>query len=146
MDKHILLEERRLHNLIFRNMRLCDAENNHPLSYRLRGMIIGYLCEHDGEDVYQKDLESEFFVRGSTMTESLAQLEEDGYIERRQAERDRRLKCVVATEKAKVIHARFAERVKEWEKRLVDGIDPEELAIYFKVVDKLCSNMEAEKQ
>lgn len=146
MDKQVLLEERRLHNLIFRNMRVCDAENKAPLSYRLRGMIIGFLCEHEGEDVYQKDLEAEFFVRGSTMTASFAQLEEDGYIVRRQGVRDRRLKSVVATEKAKEIHSRFSARVKEWEKRLIDGIDPDELAIYFKVIDKLCSNMEAEKQ
>ncbi len=146
MEKQILLEERRLHNLIFRSIKLCDEKSDAPLSYRLRGMIIGYLCEHEGKEVYQKDLEAEFFVRGSTMAASLAQLEEDGFIVRKQAERDRRLKFVEATDKAKDLHDRFAERVKDWEKRLVDGIDPEELEIYFKVVDKLCSNMEAEKQ
>ena len=139
-----MLEERRLHNLIFRNMRLCDNDNQ-PLSYRLRGMIINYLCENEGKEVYQKDLEAEFFVRGSTMAKSLAGLEQDGYVKRVQAAKDRRLNAVAATDKAKELHARFAERVKDWEKRLIEGIEPSDLAVYFKVVDKLCSNMEAEK-
>lgn len=143
MDKQILLEERRLHNLIFRRLqRMSGCRGGR--GYRLQGMIIAYLCEKPDERICQKDLEAEFFVRGSTMAEALNQLEAAGYIERRTSDDDRRLKIVSPTLKATEAYAGMEDHIRTMEESLTRGVDPRDLAVYFEVVDKICNNLEAE--
>ena len=143
MDKQILLEERRLHNLIFRRLQRMSGSRG-GRGYRLQGMIIAYLCERPDERICQKDLEAEFFVRGSTMAEALNQLEAAGYIERRTSDDDRRLKIVRPTLKATEAYAGMDDHIRTMEESLTRGIDPRDLAVYFEVVDKICNNLEAE--
>lgn len=143
MDKQILLEERRLHNLIFRRLQRMSGSRG-GRGYRLQGMIIAYLCEKPDERICQKDLEAEFFVRGSTMAEALNQLEAAGYIERRTSDDDRRLKIVWPTLKATEAYAGMEDHIRTMEESLTRGVDPRDLAVYFEVVDKICNNLEAE--
>lgn len=143
MDKQILLEERRLHNLIFRRLQRMSGSRG-GRGYRLQGMIIAYLCERPDERICQKDLEAEFFVRGSTMAEALNQLEAAGYIERRTSDDDRRLKIVSPTLKATEAYAGMEDHIRKMEESLTRGVDPRDLAVYFEVVDKICNNLEAE--
>ena len=143
MDKQILLEERRLHNLIFRRLQRMSGSRG-GRGYRLQGMIIAYLCEKPDERICQKDLEAEFFVRGSTMAEALNQLEAAGYIERRTSDEDRRLKIVRPTLKATEAYAGMEDHIRTMEESLTRGVDPRDLAVYFEVVDKICNNLEAE--
>ena len=143
MDKQILLEERRLHNLIFRRLQRMSGSRG-GRGYRLQGMIIAYLCERPDERICQKDLEAEFFVRGSTMAEALNQLEAAGYIERRTSDEDRRLKIVRPTLKATEAYAGMEDHIRTMEESLTRGVDPRDLAVYFEVVDKICNNLEAE--
>ncbi len=143
MDKQILLEERRLHNLIFRRLQRMSGSRG-GRGYRLQGMIIAYLCEKPDERICQKDLEAEFFVRGSTMAEALNQLEAAGYIERRTSDDDRRLKIVSPTLKATEAYAGMEDHIRTMEESLTRGVDPRDLAVYFEVVDKICNNLEAE--
>ena len=143
MDKQILLEERRLHNLIFRRLQRMSGSRG-GRGYRLQGMIIAYLCERPSERICQKDLEAEFFVRGSTMAEALNQLEAAGYIERRTSDDDRRLKIVRPTLKATEAYAGMEDHIRTMEESLTRGVDPRDLAVYFEVVDKICNNLEAE--
>ena len=143
MDKQILLEERRLHNLIFRRLQRMSGSRG-GRGYRLQGMIIAYLCENSNERICQKDLEAEFFVRGSTMAEALNQLEAAGYIERRTSDDDRRLKIVSPTLKATEAYAGMEDHIRTMEESLTRGVDPRDLAVYFEVVDKICNNLEAE--
>lgn len=143
MDKQILLEERRLHNLIFRRLQRMSGSRG-GRGYRLQGMIIAHLCERPDERICQKDLEAEFFVRGSTMAEALNQLEAAGYIERRTSDDDRRLKIVRPTLKATEAYAGMEDHIRTMEESLTRGVDPRDLAVYFEVVDKICNNLEAE--
>lgn len=146
MERHILFEERRLHNLIFRKMRCISGDDKERRRYKLQGMIVSYLCEHPGERICQKDLESEFFVRGSTMATAISQLEQEGYVERKSDNVDRRLKVVTPTESAKSAYENLSVHFRDMEKTLTRGISPEELSVYFKVVDKICKNLEAENK
>ena len=146
MERHILFEERRLHNLIFRKMRCISGDDKERRRYKLQGMIVSYLCEHPGERICQKDLESEFFVRGSTMATAISQLEQAGYVERRSDDGDRRLKVVTPTDSAKRAYENISAHFKDMEQVLVRGISAEELSVYFNVVDKICNNLEAENK
>lgn len=146
MERQVLFEERRLHNLIFRKMGCVREGEGEKRSFRLAGMIVSYLCEHAGERICQKDLEAEFFVRGSTMAAALNRLESEGFICRRADETDKRLKVVTAMPKAEEAYARLSSHVRAMEKSLVVGITPEQLSVYFEVVDKICNNLEAVNQ
>ena len=121
MDKQILLEERRLHNLIFRRLQRMSGSRG-GRGYRLQGMIIAYLCERPSERICQKDLEAEW----------------------RTSDEDRRLKIVRPTLKATEAYAGMEDHIRTMEESLTRGVDPRDLAVYFEVVDKICNNLEAE--
>ena len=145
MGKQVLLEERRLHNLIFRKMRSITGDGGEK-GFRLQGMIVSFLCEHAGERICQKDLEAEFFVRGSTMAAAISSLEAAGYVERRSDEADRRLKGVTPTAKAGEADARPGSWGRDMGNPIGEGIRDEELSGDFKVVHKICDNLEADDQ
>ena len=58
----------------------------------MQGRVPGYFTHHEGQEIFQRDLETEFRVRRSTMTQLLNTMESGGLIERVECEKDRRLK------------------------------------------------------
>ena len=65
------------------------------------GWIIGYLADHENEDIYQRDLEREFRMCRSTASKVLAALENAGFIVRERVTHDDRLKKIILTPLAK---------------------------------------------
>ena len=58
---------------------------------QLQGGILGYLFDHEGQPVYQKDLEKEFRISRATATNTLQVMERDGLAghgQRRQVKAD----------------------------------------------------------
>lgn len=68
------------------------------------GRILGFLYDHRGEDVFQKDLEAQGCINRSSVTSVIQTLEKKGYIERMSMESDARLKKVVLTEMGEQRH------------------------------------------
>lgn len=64
------------------------------------GWILGYLAEHEDEDVYQKDIEEKFCVTRSTVSKVLKGMESKGLLRRESVSSDARLKRLVLTEEA----------------------------------------------
>ena len=63
----------------------------------MQKMFLGYLDAHDGQPVYQKDLESAFHIRRSTASGILQIMVRDGLLVREPVEGDARLKRLVLT-------------------------------------------------
>ena len=57
-----------------------------------------HLYRHREEQVFQRDIEREFSITRSTVTNILQLMERKGYIERRSVPQDARLKKLVLTE------------------------------------------------
>ena len=72
--------------------------------------VIGYLSEHEGKDVFQRDLEEEFSVRRSTATGILQLMEKNELITREPVSHDARLKKLVLTPKAIEIQKRLLKK------------------------------------
>ena len=77
IDKENLIgfEIKTVHNLLKRDF---DKSLIHDKFKNLTGAqkwIIGYLSEHEGQDVFQRDLEEEFSIRRSTATGILQLME-----------------------------------------------------------------------
>lgn len=108
----------------------------------LQGWVIGFLF-HEGKDkdIFQKDIETECNIRGSTATSLLKRMEKKGFIEREKLSEDARWKRILLTPKAKKICAQAEVAFTALEKRMASGIDKNELEIFYKVVDKVYSNL-----
>ena len=76
-----------------------------------QGRVIGFIISKDGEDVFQRDLEEEFFIRRSTATNILQLMERNGFIIRQPVDYDARLKKLVLTEKAVALHKQIEKNI-----------------------------------
>ena len=70
----------------------------------MHGWIMEYLYRHSETPVFQRDIEREFSITRSTVTNILQLMERKGYITRRSVEQDARLKQLVLTEKGRQFH------------------------------------------
>lgn len=102
--------------------------------------IIGYLSEHEDEDVYQKNLEEQIHISKSTLTEILHLMERNNLVIRQTSEKDGRYKKLVLTRRAKDFHEEVLNDIRKYEKQLRKGIPPEELQIFFRVLNQIIEN------
>ena len=73
---------RRVNNLIFRKINQFHRENNVDNVTPMHDWIMSYLYWHKNDPVYQRDIEREFSITRSTVTNILQLMERKGYIER----------------------------------------------------------------
>ena len=110
----------------------------------MQGWVLGYFTRHDGEDIFQRDLEAEFRVRRSTMTQLLNTMESGGLIERVECEKDRRLKKIVPTPLARGYMQRNVEAINEAEAQLTRGFSQEELDTFYSFIERCKYNLGGE--
>ena len=111
-----------------------------------QGKILNYvLVESEAHSVYQKDLEWEFGLRPSTVTEMLNALEQKKLIQRVSDEWDGRYKKIIFTEKARSMKDRIRQEVEETEHLLLQGITEQEKQEFLRIAGKMLQNLEAER-
>ncbi len=144
-SESICFELRTLSHLIKRDFDGVMVKINDK--YRLtavQGWVIKYLCEHEGCDVFQRDLESAFSVRRSTMTSVLQLMEKNGLITREPVTYDARLKKLMLTKQAVDIHNYIENSHAELEQKMCDGITEAEQEEFLRVIHKLQANITKE--
>ena len=133
-----------IHNLVHRLIQkaggCCESGEKAGLSHS-SACIIGYLSDHKGEDIFQRDLEREFNVRRSTMSKVLSQLESKDYIARLDDTSDRRLKKIVLTKKAELLSSKINLQRLKLEEILRGSIEQEELLSFYKTCEKIKQNL-----
>lgn len=96
--------------------------------------------------VYQKDIEKEFHVRKSTVTEILQLMEKKGFIYRECSKKDARMKRILPTEKALTAQKEVIENIRFVEEMLREGISQEDYDVCLRTLKKMSSNLtKAEK-
>lgn len=88
-------------------------------------------------NVYQRDIEEEFDIRRSSVTNTLQLLEKNGYIIRVSVDEDARLKKILLTDKGIGIHDVIRRSILEVEGELCSVYTKEELEELFYLLDKL---------
>ena len=106
------------------------------------GVIVYVADRCSVQDVFQKDIETEFNVRRSTATGILQLMERNGLLRREPMAYDARLKKIILTEKAVDLHQKIVGEIEKIEERITRGIAEEELDIFFDIMSKLSKNME----
>ena len=134
-------EIKTVHNLLNRDFeKLLNNEKMKNIT-GVQKWVIGYLSEHEGEDVVQRDLEDEFSIRRSTATGILQLMEKNDLIVRVPVSYDARLKKLVLTQKALDIQYEINREIQAHDKKVRNGISEEELEVFFKVMNKIKRNL-----
>ena len=136
-----------INNLIRRNLDMRFIEAGLGDLSGMPGPMLGYIREASNvRDVYQKDLEKQFNVRRSTATVILQNLEQKGYIVRGSVKSDGRVKKITVTEKAVQHDTAIHHLIDGFNKELEEGITPEEKECFYKILEKIRSNLETENR
>ncbi len=134
-------EIKTVHNLLKRDFESLPIHEKNKNITRMQKWVINYLSEHQGEDVFQRDLEEEFSVRRSTATGILQLMEKNDLITRQPVSYDARLKKLVLTQKALDIQSEINEEIKSHDKKLSKNISDEDLEVFFKVMKQIRKNL-----
>ncbi len=108
----------------------------------VQGMIARYLYDNRNREVFQKDLESSFSVRRSTMTTILKLMEKNGMITKEPVSYDARLKRILLTPSAVELQDRIRSGIDALEARMREGFDDGELEAFFRTADKIKGNLQ----
>lgn len=142
------MENRRIGFEIHKTARLikrhidCDAAKCYADKMTgTHGRAIGYLYHNRDRDIFQKDFEQEFNIRRSSASTILSLMEKNGLINRESVSYDARLKKITLTDKAVEIQNLVDVSFERFENMLGEGISDEELEIFFRVLDKICENL-----
>lgn len=109
----------------------------------VQGHIMIYIYHHMFEgDVFQKDLEKEFYIRRSTVAGTLQLLEKKGLVIRESVPYDARLKKLKLTPKAIAMQEQIKKEVYAMEKQLLNGFSEGEEIIFRELLNKMVSNLE----
>ena len=128
---------RRVDNMIFRRLNQFSRANGVEQTTPMHGWIIEYLYRHRDEPVFQRDIEREFSITRSTVTNILQLMERKGYIQRLSVPQDARLKRLVLTEKGACIHEKTMQSLHQTDEFVESLLTPEENAELLRLLNKL---------
>lgn len=132
-----------IHNVAHKMKREIDHANQKLGVSGVQGRIIGYVrCESKNRDVFQKDIEEHFELRGSSVTSTLQNLEKMGFIVRESIPTDQRLKRIVLTKKALDIHNQITKNIEQVEKEAFSSINKEEEQLLSDLLKRILNNIE----
>ena len=123
-----------------------EAVGDDGLTTMQKHVLKHILLETMHREVYQKDIEEEFQIRKSTATGILQLMEKNGFISRESSKKDARLKRIVPTPKAEALRPEILEHIRDTEKRLIQGIDQEDVKICRKVLVQMIQNLAENKK
>lgn len=108
----------------------------------MQSHIIGFIYFHKNHTVTQKDLETEFARRRSTITGILKLMEKNGLITREYSKKDARIKLVTLTNKAILLHKNIMTKLDEFNKNLEQGLTQQEIDTFRSIIEKIKQNLE----
>ena len=135
-------EIRSLDNMLMRNL-FCQVKKfGLDEMTVMHGWIIGFLYNNRDRDIFQKDVETEFSIGRSTVTNILKLMEKKGYIRREAVPQDGRLKRLVLLGKGMALNQTMRELAARLDADTMKGITDEELDVFYGVIRKLKENLE----
>lgn len=102
---------------------------------------IAFLYFSQGTDVYQRDIESFFKLRRSTISSQLNTLEKKGLIQRVPVAHDARLKQLVLTQDGLAASSQVMEILGEMNRLMVQGLSQDEVAQLSRLLGKIEGNL-----
>ena len=107
--------------------------------------MLGYIVRHKDRDVGFQELESFFDLRHSTVTGIVQRLEEKGFVTCTPDGDDRRRKRIRSTAKSAQLFQSICRGRKTVEQELTAGVQPEDIAVFNRVLEQIFQNALLEK-
>ena len=121
--------------------RYIQTDNPTPLT-DTQAIVLHYiLFESRKRDVFGKDLESYFGIKASSVNSIINYLETAGYVRREPVKEDRRLKKLVATERAREIETWLMEIIHYGVVDIFAGFTEEEMQELKSLMEKMRVNL-----
>ena len=127
----------RVNNLIFRKTNYFNRLNHVEDLTPMHGWILSYLYHHTDAPVFQRDIEREFSITRSTVTNILQLMEKKGYIERQSVPQDARLKQLILTEQGAQFHEKSILSFHQTEECVNTLLTAEEQSELLRLLNKL---------
>lgn len=105
------------------------------------GWVIGYLADHEQEEIYQRDLEKDLGICRSAVSKIVAALEKNGLLERGRVAGDDRLKRLVLTERGRQYTGQIRAANRRMEEQLTQGFTEDELAALHGYLERMRQNL-----
>lgn len=136
-----MLALRMLNAGIRRRMEVSPVKRELDLVAGSNGWVLGFLAGHEGEEIYQRDLEKELCICRSGISKIVAALEKNGLLERSRVASDDRLKKLILTEKGRQYTEHIRNDTRRLEAQLTAGFSAEELAVLHQALQKMQQNI-----
>lgn len=104
-----------------------------------QGRTLQYIAGQN-RPVYQRDIEEEYGLRAATASQMLQGMEDAGLIRREVDEHDRRKKRIVIPEEKRGVCETMIAQIAEMESQMIEGIEPEKLAVFIEVTERMIAN------
>ena len=101
-----------------------------------------FLYNHRGEDIFQKDIEAEFFITRATASKMLTLMEEKHMIRRTSIAQDGRYKKIELEPRGEELHEVCLTIREEVERRFTAGLTEEETTLFKALCRKILQSME----
>lgn len=140
-ENSFLLEWKAINNLLRRYVEdkaLCEAVQQLT---QMQIFVLAYLYQNRDHAVYQRDLETEFLIRRSTITELLKGMEQKGLIVRSAVAKDARLKQILLTPQAISLHEAIEEAMKNMEQMVLQNLTQQEIHQFYEILCKVKQNL-----
>lgn len=138
-DKNIVFELKNLDRLMRKTIetefRALEAEDEQIT--RMHHWIIGYLYRNQEQNIFQRDVETEFKISRSTTSSMLTLMEKKGLVIRQSVPGDARLKKLSLTERAKQLHLQHMDKIHEVDAAINSAITEEEKQELIRILGKL---------
>lgn len=142
-ERHaVLLQIMCLANSLAREVGSLNAQRSSEGISGVNARILNYLVDHDGTDVFQRDIEEAFSIRRSTVSKIVRLMEAKGLILREAVERDARLKRLVLTERARRIHEVASGEFAAFESRATAALSAQDVCTLKRLLDKIRASLE----
>lgn len=129
------------HQVIRRNLESSIVFGDIKQATGTHGFFLEYLFVNRDKKIFQKDIEHQFNLRRSTVTEILNNMEKNGFITRVQVKEDGRLKQIVLTEKGNETQDRIKLQLKEIDDKVRSALTEEEQNQLSIMLDKITNKL-----
>ncbi len=144
---HLGYHIRTLSNLIQREVDKQEAEKEDGDALTgINRFILRYLADRREQDVFQRDLESIFSARRSTMSVILGRMEQKNLILRAPVDYDARLKKITLTAKGEQLFLEMEHSIEELENKLMQGFSSAEKEMLLSQLRRVRSNLESKEK
>lgn len=127
-------------------MKLDGAIAKYGITGTQAGIIRFIYDKSKSKDIFAKDIEEEFEIKGASVTGILQLMERKELIVRVPVDKDARFKKLVLTKKALKLREDIEVDFNEVEKNMKNGINNDEIKVFLSLIKKMLNNLYVRKE